>query len=62
MVPFLRAGHILWNFNNIRGWQWSSKCSSCMTQREVQQLCHPITKYSILYGALIIFVVGSGQE
>ena len=26
----------------------------------MQLFCHP--KYSILYGALIIFVVGSGQE
>ena len=26
----------------------------------VQLFCHP--KYSILYGALMIFVVGSGQE
>ena len=26
----------------------------------MQLFCHP--KYSILYGALMIFVVGSGQE
>ena len=27
---------------------------------DVQLFCHP--KYSILYGVLMIFVVGSGQE
>ena len=34
--------------------------NSCMTQTGMQLFCHP--KYSILYGALMIFVVGSGQE
>ena len=40
-------------------------CNSCMTQTGMHEgpkklFCHP--KYSILYGALMIFVVGSGQE
>ena len=40
--------------------------NSCKTQRGLhgnawlQLFCHP--KYSILYGALILFTVGSGQE
>ena len=35
-------------------------CNSCMPVCVMQLFCHP--KYSILYGALMIFVVGSGQE
>ena len=35
-------------------------CNSCMTQTGMQLFCHP--KYSVLYGTLMIFVVGSGQE
>ena len=33
---------------------------SCMPVCVMQLFCYP--KYSILYGALMIFVVGSGQE
>ena len=33
---------------------------SCTPVCVMQLFCHP--KYSILYGALMIFVVGSGQE
>ena len=32
----------------------------CMPVCVMQLFCHP--KYSVLYGALMIFVVGSGQE
>ena len=35
-------------------------CNSCIPVCVMQLFCHP--KYSILYGALMIFVVGSGQE
>ena len=34
--------------------------NSCMPVCVMQLFCH--LKYSILYGALMIFVVGSGQE
>ena len=34
-------------------------CNSCMPVCVMQLFCHP--KYSIVYGALMIFVVGSGQ-
>ena len=39
--------------------QWMTS-NSCMPVCVMQLFCHP--KYSILYGALMIFVVGSGQE
>ena len=37
-------------------------CNSCISLWVMQQFCHPEYCNSILYGALMIFVVGSGQE
>ena len=58
-------------YNDIHGWRWwgvSNSCtgmhgdawSPCMPIWAMQLFCHP--KYSILYGALMIFMVGGGGE